>query len=130
MAAPSDWWPEAGGAWPLDIRAWLAGEDNWLKSHGWAGVYFAVSDTNPQKLSDQQLIDLCKRRLGVASGDRIEALEQLFAPHPEDPADDILARKAEGSPGRMIQLGQRLLLQHAQKPSPELLQIEDLINLA
>lgn len=130
VAAPSDWWPEAGGAWPLDIRAWLAGEDNWLKSHGWAGVYFAVSDTNPQKLSDQQLIHLCKRRLGVASGGRIEALEQLFAPHPEDPADDILARKAEGSPGRMIQLGQRLLLQHAQKPSPELLQIENLINLA
>jgi hypothetical protein len=61
----------------------------------------------------------------------VEALESLFAPHSEEPADLILARIADGSPCKMVRLGQKLLLQHVEKYSPdEPLHIKDLLALA
>jgi len=110
----------------------LDGEAEWLKAHGWTLVHFMISDSNPQRISEEKLAKQCQQRVQICSNGEVEALESLFAPHPEEEsADLLLARKAAGSPGKMVRLGQKLLLQHVEKyPPDEPLHIEDLLALA
>lgn len=131
LVSSVDWDLAASGAIPPAVHEALDGEAQWLKSHGWALIHFMISEVNPQRISEDNLTKQCQQRVQICSDGQVEALEILFAPHPEEPADLILARKAAGSPGKMVRLGQKLLLQHVEKYSPdEPLHIEDLLALA
>lgn len=102
----------------------------WMSIHGWSLVHFINSETNPQKVALSDLIKHCQLRILTCSVGRVESLEELFIPHEQDLADLILARKANGSPGKMVELGHKLLLQHVEKYSfDEDLHIEDLIAI-
>lgn len=126
-----DWQTSASAEMPPAVHEALEREAQWLKSHGWALIHFMISEVNPQRISEDNLTKQCQQRVQIGSDGQVEALEDLFAPHPEDAADLILARKAAGSPGKMVRLGQKLLLQHVENNSPgELLHLEDLLALA
>ncbi len=130
LVSSVDWDLTTSGAIPLAVHEALDGEAQWLKSHGWSLAHFTVSDVNPQRISTEKLEKQCQERVQICSDRKVEALESLFAPHPEESADLILARKADGSSGKMVRLGHRLLLQHVKSYLPdEPLHIEDLIAL-
>lgn len=127
LVSSVDWQTATSGEITSAAQQALDGEAQWLKSHGWDLVHFMTSDVNPQRISEEKLTKQCQERVRICSDGQVEALESLFAPHSEEPADLILARKANGSPGRMVRLGQKLLLQHIAKyPLDEFLHIEDL----
>jgi hypothetical protein len=131
LVSSVDWQTSASAEMPPDVHQALDGEAEWLKAHGWALVCFMISDSNPQMISEDNLTKQCQQRVQICSDEQVEALESLFAPNFEEPADLLLARKAAGSPGKMVELGQNLLLQHVEKYSPdEPLHIEDLLALA
>lgn len=131
LVSAVDWDFAAGSAMPPDVHEALDGEAMWLKAHGWTLVHFMISDVNPQQIAEEKLAEQCRQRVQICSDRQVEALESLFPPHSEEPADLLLAHKAAGSPGKMVRLGQKLLLQHAEKYSPdEPLHIEDLLALA
>ena len=126
-----DWQTSASAEMPPAVHQALDGEAQWLKSHGWALVHFTISGVNPQRISEEKLAKQCQERVQICSDRQVEALESLFAPHSEEPADLILAQKADGSPGKMVRLGKKLLLQHVEKYSPDKpLRIKDLLALA
>jgi hypothetical protein len=126
----------------VDINPWIStqitvkqhemldGEADWLDIHGWALMHFLLDGTNPQTITMQVLSNQCNLRTRKCSNEKIEAFNALFAPHDKEPADIILASKAKGSPGKMVRLGQNLLLQHVEKYPPEDdLQIDDLLAI-
>jgi hypothetical protein len=127
-----DWQTSVSAKMPPTVYEALEREAEWLKAHGWTLVHFMISDSNPQQISKEKLAKQCQQRVQICSNGEVEALESLFAPHPEEEsADLLLARKAAGSPGKMVRLGQKLLLQHVEKyPPDEPLHIEDLLALA
>lgn len=131
LVSSVDWDLAASGVIPPAVHEALDGEAQWLKSHGWALIHFTISEVNPQWISEDNLTKQCQQRVQICSDGQVEALEILFTPHPEEPADLILARKAAGSPGKMVRLGQELLLHHVEKYSSDKpLHIEDLLALA
>jgi hypothetical protein len=131
LVSSVNWQISASAKVPPTVYDALERESEWLKSHGWALVCFMISDSNPQMISEDNLTKQCQQRVQICSNGEVEALESLFAPHPEEPADLLLARKAAGSPGKMVRLGQELLRQHVKKYSPDKpLHIEDLLALA
>ena len=77
-------------------------------------------------VSESSLVNQCNIRVQKCSKEGNIVFNQLFdAPGVEPSA--ILACKANGSPGKMVRLGQKLLLQHVEKyPPDEDLHIEDL----
>ncbi len=108
----------------------LKGKTDWLNIHGWALVHFRLVDTVPHTVPVSTLVTQCNFRTRQCSDQKIEAFNALFAPHDKDAADNILASKANGSPGKMVRLGQNLLLQHVEKyPPEEDLQIDDLLDI-
>jgi hypothetical protein len=114
-----------------EIHELLDRHTEWMSEHDWLPVHFISSNTNYQMVSLSDLQKLCQLRMLKCSAGKIESFHELFVPHEEGPSDIILARKANGSPGKMIQLGQKLLLQHVERFSPdEDLHIEDLIGLS
>lgn len=122
--------PQFGSYTSPELHKSLDKQAESMGIHGWSLIHFLNSDINPQKISLPDLERQCQLRMLTCSGGKVESLEELFIPHEQDLADLILARKANGSPGKMVELGQRLLLQHMEKYSPdEDLHIEDLITI-
>jgi hypothetical protein len=106
----------------------LAWQSDWLSAHNCGFIRFLVGDRNGQSVSQSSLIEQCRIRVQKCSNSKLEFNELFDAPG--QVPDVLLAQKAGGSPGKMVRLGQKLLLQHAAKPSPEeYLQIEDLLAL-
>jgi hypothetical protein len=106
----------------------LARQSDWLSAHNCGFIRFLVGDRNWQSVSQSSLIEQCRIRVQKCSNSKLDFNELFDAPGQEP--DVLLALKAGGSPGKMVRLGQTLLLQHAAKPSPEeYLQIEDLLAL-
>lgn len=108
----------------------LVEQFDWLSAHNSKAVIFSVGAKNRQVVALEKLVNQCRIRTRKCSNDKLE-FNQLFDASVSEP-DNILARKANGSPGRMVRLGQKLLLQHVEKYSPddkdnyEYLHIEDL----
>ena len=106
---------------------------NWLKTLHIDIVYFISGDIEPGMslfLSEEDLILLCNDRLSACPDRTIHGLDELFMPHADESAELILARKAHGSPGVMIRLGQQLLLNHCRDhPDEESLDIQELLDL-
>lgn len=124
------WRQQIGGEITPDVHKQIDEKAEWLQAHDWTRIHFLISSTDHQKVPLPNLAKQCQQRIIICSNGKVEALEVLFSPHTEDPADFILARKANGSPSEMVRLGQKLLLQHAEKySSDEDLHIEDLIAL-
>lgn len=122
--------PHLGNHISPELHKFFDRQAEWMGIHGWSLIHFLNSETNPQKISLPDLEKQCRLRVLTSSGEKVESLEELFIPHEQDLADLILARKANGSPGKMVVLGQKLFLQHLEKYSPdEDLHIEDLITL-
>ncbi|HXF84688.1 MAG TPA: hypothetical protein VNK49_04805 [Anaerolineales bacterium] len=101
-------------------------QSNWLSAHDCGIVHFLAGDKNQQTVPLTGLVNQCNIRVQKCSKTGNVEFNQFFDA-PGVAPDAILARKAEGSPGRMVRLGQKLLLQHVQKyPPDEPLHIEDL----
>ncbi len=106
---------------------------DWLNIHNYTFIHFYLADQQWWRVEEERLIRILNERIRhcVIQEDnhenQINSLNELFAGHEKEEAEKILARKANGSPGRMVRLGQKLLLQHVQKyPPDEPLHIEDL----
>ncbi len=113
-----------------EVHEKLDEELAWLNAHDCVLVHFLIDDQKRQSVSQSSLVTQCNIRIQKCSRDIIAAFDLLFVPHENEPAENILAKKANGSPGEMVRLGQKLLLQHIAKyPREEDLHIEDLIAL-
>jgi hypothetical protein len=106
--------------------------------HHYTLVYFQLTDTPEMKVEAEKIVQSINKRILACANNETATLDQqihsfddLFERHNEEAAERILARKANGSPGEMVRLGQKLLKQHAEKcASPnEALHIKDLIEL-
>jgi hypothetical protein len=127
LVSSIDWWMNIGGQISPELHTALDKHANWLQIHRWALAHFLISEIKPRTISPLELEKQCQQRMLICSRGKVEAFEQLFAPHSKESADRILAYKANGSPGTMVRLGQELLLRHvAQHPNEDWLQIEDL----
>jgi hypothetical protein len=107
-----------------------------LNVHNYTFVHFYLANQRWWRIDDEKLTGIVNDRIrhcAMQSGDpseQINALNELFIPHDKEEAEKILAQKADGSPGRMVRLGQKLLMQHVEwHSSSEPLHIEDLIDL-
>lgn len=115
-----------------DLREKLDAQSGWLSAHDCQRAHFQIGNKNRLLVSQDSLVAQCNNRIRICSQNRVDAFNLLFNPHDKEPAEIILARKADGSPGRMVRLGQQLLLQHVEKYPPddgysyEYLHIEDL----
>ncbi len=115
---------------PPDLLKKFTEQSDWLSSHNCGFVCFSVDAQSRQIVSDSSLVNQCNIRVQWCSKNLLQGFDELFIPHIEKSAQDLLAQKAAGSPGKMVRLGQKLLLQHVEKySSDELLHIEDLIAL-
>lgn len=115
---------------PSNLREKLREQSDWLSAHDCQWGHFQIGNKNRLFVSQDSLVTQCNNRIRICSQNKVDAFNLLFDPHDKEPAENILACKANGSPGKMVRLGQQLLLQHIAKPSPEeYLQIEDLIAL-
>lgn len=120
--------PHVKGQIPPSLHERLGAQADWLSVHHGGLVHFLPGDKNRQTVSLPLLVNQCNIRVQKCSRNTL-VFNQLFDAPGEEP-DTILAQKANGSPGRMVRLGQKLLLQHIEKyPLGELLHIEDLIVL-
>ncbi|MBV6396911.1 MAG: hypothetical protein HFACDABA_02515 [Anaerolineales bacterium] len=114
------------------LREKLASQSDWLSVHDCQQIHFQIGNKKRLFVPQPSLVTQCNNRVRICSQSKVDAFNFLFIPHNEEPAEDILARKANGSPGRMVRLGQKLLLQHVEKYSPsdkdnyKYLHIEDL----
>lgn len=114
-----------------DLLKKFTEQSDWLSSHNCGFVCFSIGAQNRQTVPDSSLVNQCNIRVQWCSKNHLQGFDELFIPHNEKPAQDLLAQKAAGSPGKMVRLGQKLLLQHVEKYSlDEPLHIEDLIALA
>ncbi len=112
----------------------LGEESDWLSVHDSQQAHFQIGNKNQLLVLQDSLVTQCNNRIRICSQNKVDAFNFLFTPHNEEPAENILAHKAAGSPGKMIRLGQKLLLQHVENHSPdekdyEYLHIEDLIAI-
>ena len=130
LASTVDLNPQVERQISRNLHEKLAEQFDWLSAHNSKAVIFSMSAKNRQVVALENLVNQCKIRTRKCSNDKLE-FNQLFDAPGSEP-DNILARKANGSPGRMVRLGQKLLLQHVEKYSPddkdkyEYLHIEDL----
>lgn len=111
---------------------------NRLVIHNYTFIHFYLTDRNWWAIDDEVLTRIINDRVRYCAAqsaqpdEQIHTLNNLFIPHDKEEAEKTLARKANGSPGRMVRLGQKLLLQHVEKYSTsdkenyEYLHIEDL----
>lgn len=114
----------------LDAFPFFEQQTNWPKRQAWSVVNFQISVSIPRLISTTDIIQQCNERVNLCSNNLIQGFDELFIPHNEKPAEKLLAEKADGSPGKMVRLGQKLLFQHVEKYSlDEPLHIEDLITL-
>lgn len=109
---------------------------DWLSIHNYTFIHFYLADQQWWRVEEERLIRIINERIRhcVIQEDnhenQINSLNELFVRHEKEEAEKILAQKANGSPGRMVRLGQKLLLQHVEKyPLDEFLHIEDLETL-
>jgi hypothetical protein len=117
--------PCVKGQISLKTHKILGEKSDWLSVHACSSIRFMVGGRNPQNVPESSLINQCKIRMQMCSKNRLE-FNQLFDA-PNEVPDKILAGKANGSPGKMVRLGQDLLLQHVERhPSDEFLHIEEL----
>ncbi len=101
---------------------------DWLSSHNCGLIHFSLGAKNRKIILHADLVNQCNGRVQSCSKNKL-FFNQLFDAPGEEP-DAILAQKARGSLGKMVRLGQKLLLDHVEKYSlDELLHIEDLIAL-
>lgn len=112
----------------------LGEQSDWLSVHDCQQTHFQIGNKSPLLVPQNSLVTQCNNRIRICSQNKVDAFNFLFTPHNEEPAENILAHKAAGSPGKMIRLGQKLLLQHVENHSPdekdyEYLHIEDLIAI-
>ncbi|GAB4452827.1 MAG: hypothetical protein OHK0041_16330 [Anaerolineales bacterium] len=120
--------PHVKGQISPSLHERLGAQADWLSVHDGGLVHFLPGDKNRQTVSLPVLVNQCNIRVQKCSSNKL-VFNQLFDAPGEEP-DAILAQKADGSPGRMVRLGQKLLLQHIEKyPLDELLHIKDLIAL-
>lgn len=118
--------PHAAGQLSPALHETLNEQSNWLSVHDCELVRFLVSPENHPIVSISALVDQCNVRVRKCSKTGNVVFNELFDAPGIEP-DAILAQKANGSPGRMVRLGQKLLLQHVQKYPPDKpLRIEDL----
>jgi hypothetical protein len=82
--------------------------EDWLEIHNWTVVHFRLSKIGAQEISPDRLTQQCRQRIQVCSNGLIDAFDLLFVPHDKEPADVVLANKANRSPGAMVNLGQKL----------------------
>jgi len=103
----------------------------WLKTLHMDIICFILDNSQPgMSLSEEDLVKLCNDRLVACSDKTINGFDELFVPHTDEPAEFLLARKAHGSPGEMIRLGQTLLLNHCRNHlDQEYLDIQELLDL-
>ncbi|MCL4531327.1 MAG: hypothetical protein M1282_18220 [Chloroflexi bacterium] len=108
------------------LHGQLDEQSDWLSAHDCELVRFQIGNKHQQMVSESSLVNQCNIRVQKCSKEGNIVFNQLFdAPGVEPSA--ILACKANGSPGKMVRLGQKLLLQHVEKyPPDEDLHIEDL----
>jgi hypothetical protein len=112
------------------INPFIEKQTNWFNKQAWCVANFRISVSGSCLVSTTDIIQQCNERVNLCSHNLIQGFDELFIPYDEEPADLLLARKAAGSPGKMVRLGQKLLLQHVEKYSlDEPLHIEDLITL-
>ncbi|HRQ32034.1 MAG TPA: hypothetical protein PLM89_02895, partial [Anaerolineales bacterium] len=103
----------------------LEAHSSWLRAQNCGLVGFQIGDKNRQAVTFTRLISQCNDRVrycaaqNVQPDEQIHTLNNLFTLHDKEEAEKILARKANGSPGRMVRLGQKLLLQHVEKYPPD-----------
>ncbi len=111
---------------------------DWLDIHHYTFVHFYLTDQDWRRINDEKvLIEVINQRVqqcvvqkDLSLDQKINSLNDLFVRHDKEEAQRILAQKAGGSPGRMVRLGQKLLLQHVEKyPPNQDLHIEDLLAL-
>jgi hypothetical protein len=120
--------PHLAGQLSPALHETLNAQSDWLNAHDCGLAHFLTGNKNPQTVSVPALVRQCNFRVQKCSRNKIE-FNQLFDAPGKEP-DAILAQKANGSPGRMVRLGQKLLLQHVERySSSEPLHIEDLIAL-
>lgn len=114
---------------PSSLHETMNEQSDWLSAHDCGLIRFLISDKNWQTVSVSELVNQCNIRVRKCSKTGNVEFNQFFDAPGLEP-DAILAQKANGSPGRMVRLGQKLLMQHVERyPSSELLHIEDLIAL-
>lgn len=122
--------PQADSQISTSLHEKLGEESDWLSIHDCQQTHFQIGNKSPLLVPQNSLVTQCNNRIRICSQNKVNAFNFLFAFHNEEPAEHILARKAAGSPGKMIRLGQKLLLQHVENHSPdEDLFIEDLIAI-
>lgn len=110
----------------LSLHGKFAEQSDWLSSHDCGFIHFSIGTKSQETAPQVSLVSQCNIRVQKCSKNKL-VFNQLFDAPGQDPIE-ILVQKAAGSPGKMVRLGQKLLLQHVAKPSPEdYLQIEDLI---
>ncbi|GAB4500333.1 MAG: hypothetical protein OHK003_20080 [Anaerolineales bacterium] len=125
--------PHVTGQISPSLHEQLGAQSDWLSVHDCGLAHFLVDNKNPKTVSVPALVRQCNIRVQKCSRNKIE-FNQLFDAPGEVP-DAILAQKANGSPGRMVRLGQKLLMQHVERYPPDdkdnykYLHIEDLIDL-
>jgi hypothetical protein len=107
-----------------------------LNIHNYTFAHFYLTDRRWRRVEEDALTRIVNERINQCviqednPADQINSLNDLFSQHEKEEAEKILAQKADGSPGRMVRLGQKLLLQHMERyPAGEPLHIEDLIAL-
>ncbi|MFZ5885625.1 MAG: hypothetical protein ACOYYI_17800 [Chloroflexota bacterium] len=121
--------PYATGQIPSSLHETMNEQSDWLSAHDCGLVRFLTATENDRTVSISALVAQCNIRVQKCSKSGNVVFNQLFDAPGIEP-DAILAQKANGSPGRMVRLGQKLLLQHVKKyPLDKPLQIEDLIAL-
>lgn len=111
---------------PASLHQTLSKQADWLSAHNCGLVSFCLGGERRQKVSHPALVNQCNIRVQKCSKEGNLVFNELFDAPSREP-DAILAEKADGSPGRMVRLGQKLLMQHVERySSSEPLHIEDL----
>lgn len=126
LISTSDLNPYVAGHIPASLHQTLSEQADWLSAHNCRLVSFRLGGEGQQTAPHSALVNQCNIRVQKCSQEESLVFNQLFDAPGREP-DAILAQKADGSPGRMVRLGQKLLMQHVERhSSSEPLHIEDL----
>jgi hypothetical protein len=121
--------PHAAEQISFSLHQTLSEQADWLAARNCGLVSFRMGGEGRQTVSKRTLVNQCNIRVQKCSKEESLVFNRLFEDPGREP-DAILAEKAQGSPGKMVRLGQKLLLQHVERyPPGESLHIEDLIAL-